>query len=126
MENKNLKGEAKAWMGLGICEEKVSNIFHAMSNLVTALSKAEDGNVQKLEKEINSMQSQNRHLAQERNQVPQDDEGADEEKLYGAVDTLNQKAVGKLDGILTNMTTAKGKFKTFHAKIDRTAFDKMI
>ena len=81
---------------------------------------------QKLEKEINSMQSQNRHLAQERNQMPQDDEGADEEKLYGAVDTLNQKAVGKLDGILTNMTTAKGKFKTFHAKIDKTAFDKMI
>ena len=39
-------------MGLGICEEKVMNIFPAMSNLVTALGKAEDGNLHKLEKEI--------------------------------------------------------------------------
>ena len=39
-------------MGLGICEEKVMNIFHAMENLVTALGKAEDGNINKLEKEI--------------------------------------------------------------------------
>jgi|TARA_B110000305_G_C19264374_1_gene551176 hypothetical protein len=52
VENKNAKGEAKAYMGLGICEEKVMNIFHAMSNLVTALSKAEEGSLNKLEKEI--------------------------------------------------------------------------
>lgn len=39
-------------MGLGICEEKVLNIFHAMSNLVTALGKAEDGSLTKLEKDI--------------------------------------------------------------------------
>lgn len=39
-------------MGLGICEEKVMNIFHAMENLVTALSKAEEGKINKLEKEI--------------------------------------------------------------------------
>ena len=35
-------------MGLGICEEKVMNIFHAESNLVTALRKAEEGNSDKL------------------------------------------------------------------------------
>lgn len=51
-EAKSLRGEAKAYMGLGICEEKVLNIFHAMGNLVTALGKAEDGNHVKLEKEI--------------------------------------------------------------------------
>ena len=41
-------------MGLGICEEKVSNIYNAMSNLVTALGKAEskDGTLFKLEKDI--------------------------------------------------------------------------
>jgi len=39
-------------MGLGICEEKVSNIFHAKSNLETALGKAEEGSLNKLEKEI--------------------------------------------------------------------------
>ena len=39
-------------MGLGICEEKVMNSFHAMSNIVTALSKAEEGSLNKLEKEI--------------------------------------------------------------------------
>lgn len=45
VENKFLKGEAKAWKGLGICEEKVMNIYHAMSNLVTALGKAQEGNL---------------------------------------------------------------------------------
>lgn len=39
-------------MGLGICEEKVMNIYHAMSNLVTALNKAELGNINSLEKAI--------------------------------------------------------------------------
>jgi hypothetical protein len=34
---KSLKGAAKAYMGLGICEEKVLNIFNAMGNLETAL-----------------------------------------------------------------------------------------
>jgi len=42
-EAKLPQGEAKAYMGLGICEEKVMNIIHAMSNLVTALNKAEEG-----------------------------------------------------------------------------------
>jgi hypothetical protein len=39
-------------MGLGICEEKVLNIFNAMGNLETALQKAIDGNLGKIEKEI--------------------------------------------------------------------------
>ena len=34
---KSLKGAAKAYMGLGICEEKVLNIFNAMGNLENAL-----------------------------------------------------------------------------------------
>ena len=41
---KYAEGEAKAYMGLGICEEKVLNIFQAMSYLETALEKAIDGN----------------------------------------------------------------------------------
>ena len=49
---KYVEGEAKAYMGLGICEEKVLNIFQAMSYLETALEKAIDGNQQKIEKEI--------------------------------------------------------------------------
>lgn len=48
-----MEGEAKAYMGLGICEEKVLNIFHAMSNLETAAKKAAaDVSAVKLEKEI--------------------------------------------------------------------------
>ncbi len=39
-------------MGLGICEEKVLNIFNAMGNLETALQKASDGNEVKIEKLI--------------------------------------------------------------------------
>ena len=41
---KYVEGEAKAYMGLGICEERVLNIFQAMSYLETALEKAIDGN----------------------------------------------------------------------------------
>lgn len=53
MEAKFVEGEAKAYMGLGICEEKVLNIFEAMGNLETALQKAiHAGTLQKLEKEI--------------------------------------------------------------------------
>lgn len=39
-------------MGLGICEEKVFNIFNAMGNLETALEKANSAQNDKLEKEI--------------------------------------------------------------------------
>ena len=52
VESKFPQGEANAYMGLGICEEKVMNIFHAMNNLVTALGKAEDANLTNLEKKI--------------------------------------------------------------------------
>lgn len=52
IEGQNTEGQAKAYMGLGICEEKVFNIFNAMGNLETALEKANSANSTKLEKEI--------------------------------------------------------------------------
>ena len=52
IEAKFVEGEARAYMGLGICEEEVFNIFNSMSNLETALEKAVDGVLIKLEKEI--------------------------------------------------------------------------
>ena len=52
IEGQNTDGQAKAYMGLGICEEKVFNIFNAMGNLETALEKANSANSTKLEKEI--------------------------------------------------------------------------
>ena len=53
IEAKYIEGEAKAYMGLGICEEKVLNIFYAKDNLETALERAvEGGTLQKIEKEI--------------------------------------------------------------------------
>ena len=52
LEAKTLKGEAEAWMGLGICEEKVHNKYEAMGNLETALEKAIEGSENKLEKNI--------------------------------------------------------------------------
>lgn len=45
-------GEARAYKGLGICEEKVLNIFNAMNYLETALEKAIDGNLTKIEKDV--------------------------------------------------------------------------
>ena len=53
LEEGSAKGEAEAYKGLGICEENVLNIFHAMSNLETALEKAASaGNLEELEKKI--------------------------------------------------------------------------
>ena len=53
IEAKFVEGEAKAYMGLGICEEKVLNIFEAMGNLETALQKSIDApNLNKIEQEI--------------------------------------------------------------------------
>jgi tetratricopeptide (TPR) repeat protein len=43
MENKYIEGEAKAHMGLGICEEKVLNIFNAKGSLESALERAVEG-----------------------------------------------------------------------------------
>jgi hypothetical protein len=43
VDHKDIEGEARAYKGLGICEEKVLNIFEAMSYLETALEKAIDG-----------------------------------------------------------------------------------
>lgn len=55
IEAKYVEGEAKAYRGLGICEEAVFNIFNSMSNLETALEKAIDGVLSKLEKEISKL-----------------------------------------------------------------------
>jgi len=47
-----VEGEARAYTGLGICEEEVFNIFNSKGNLETAREKATDANNPKLEKEI--------------------------------------------------------------------------
>lgn len=52
VESKFIEGEARAYKGLGICEEKVLNIFEAMNHLETALEKSIDGSLTKIEKEI--------------------------------------------------------------------------
>lgn len=52
IDAKYVIGEAEAYKGLGICEEKVLNIFNAMSNLETALQKVIDGNIPKIQKDI--------------------------------------------------------------------------
>jgi tetratricopeptide (TPR) repeat protein len=52
IDAKYVLGEAEAFKGLGICEEKVLNIFNAMSNLETALQKVIDGNLPKIQKDI--------------------------------------------------------------------------
>ena len=45
IEFKYIEGEAQAYRGLGICEEKVFNKFPAMSHLETALEKANSGDL---------------------------------------------------------------------------------
>jgi len=52
IEDGIIKGEAEAYKGLGICEEKVLNIFYAMNHMETALEKAEEGSLEDLEKQI--------------------------------------------------------------------------
>ena len=52
VEAKHAEGEAKAFQGLGICEEKVLNIFEAMNYLETALEKSIDAAKPRIEKEI--------------------------------------------------------------------------
>ena len=53
IEAKFTEGESRAYMGLGICEEEVFNIFNSMGNLETALEKAISATtLTKLEKEI--------------------------------------------------------------------------
>jgi len=44
-EFKYIEGQALAFKGLGICEEKVYNKFEAKENLETALEKASEGNL---------------------------------------------------------------------------------
>ena len=51
-EAKYVDGEALAYTGLGICEEKVLNIFESMRYHETALEKAIDGGLSKIERTI--------------------------------------------------------------------------
>ena len=54
LDAKYPEGEAKAYKGLGICEEKVLNIFEAMNHLETALEKSIDAGLNKIEKDIST------------------------------------------------------------------------
>ena len=52
VEFKYIEGQALAFKGLGICEEKVLNNFEAMNNLETALEKAVEGMLEHIAREI--------------------------------------------------------------------------
>lgn len=80
-----------------------------------------------LEYEINQTSARNRHLQEERGQVQlrEEDEDENEEVKYSAVDTMNQGAIGRLDGIKAKTTAPKGKFTSFHRKIDKKALNMM-
>lgn len=52
IDHKYFEGEAKSYKGLGICEEKVLNIFEAMNYLETALEKSIDASLTKIERDI--------------------------------------------------------------------------
>ena len=51
-EDGHIKGESEAFLGLGKCEEKVLNIFHAKMNMETAREKAVEANLDTLGKQI--------------------------------------------------------------------------
>jgi len=51
-KKKYLEGEPLAYKGLGICEERVHNIFEAMNYLETALGKACDESLTNIEKKV--------------------------------------------------------------------------
>ena len=52
IDNKKDKGQAEAYKGLGICEERVLNTFKAQQYLETAQEQALTANDRKLETEI--------------------------------------------------------------------------
>ena len=52
LDFKYFEGEALAYKGLGFCEENVFNKFEAMGQLETALSKATEGNLDRIKVEI--------------------------------------------------------------------------
>lgn len=63
----------------------------------------------RLEKEIEGTQSKNRHLAEERGQVPVKEDDVDEESRYGEAHRGATGTHSKLDG-LRHFTAPKGKF----------------
>ena len=52
IEFKYVEGQALAFKGLGICEEKVLNKFESRNNFETALEKAIEGDLQNIAREI--------------------------------------------------------------------------
>lgn len=78
-------------------------------------------------------------MAEERNQVDLQSDNEDEEGKYGATDRRKQVEVSNQDGGVFNrannkqakkkknpkVTAPQGKFKTFHAKGNPTAFTEM-
>jgi hypothetical protein len=52
VEFKYAEGQALAFKGLGICEEKVLNKFEAMGHLETALDKAAEANLETIAREV--------------------------------------------------------------------------
>lgn len=52
VEFKYIEGQAMAFKGLGICEERVLNKFEAMSHLETALEKAVEGMLDNISRDI--------------------------------------------------------------------------
>ena len=52
IEFKYVEGQALAFKGLGICEEKVFNKFEAQADFETALEKATEGNLENIAREI--------------------------------------------------------------------------
>lgn len=98
----------------------------------------------KIEKDIIGTKSTNRHMAEERNQVPLQEEfeqhnnkNDDEEAKYGATDRRNKIEVANQDGgvfkstgvggpknakkkkVNKFVTAPEGKFKNFHQTIQR-------
>ena len=88
------------------------------------ISKKDIEKGKKLEEEVMGSSARNKHQAEERNQAPlrdNEDDNADEESRYGAVDRKNQQTIGRLDG------QAKGlkRFSNYNKTFDRKGLEKM-
>ena len=79
---------------------------------------------QEVENDILNQKATNKHQAEERNQIDLKDDGEyeDEEHRYGAVDRRNKNVVY---GSKVSKTSTSGKFKAFHASIDKQGLEKM-
>lgn len=91
-----------------------------------------------IECEIENATSSNRHVAEERNQIKVHSDNEDEESKYGATDRRKQIEVSNQDGGVfskagksgkrkknSKVTAPAGKFKTFHASINKAVLEEM-